>query len=99
MAVLDVKNVNILPIDKAFANGLQALGVRVGKMIERLVGKNHTPAKCVRRLVALEHWDLMTRSLLLNKQAEVEPRRPAAHADNPHRDLPPTDPPTVYNRP
>ena len=48
------------------------------------VGEDHTPAERVVRLVALHHRDVVRRIFLLHEQGEVQPRRPAANADDSH---------------
>ena len=74
------KHLDIVPVVERIAN--QLAGDRVGQaqVAQRLVAEHHTPAKGVKRLVALYHHDACTRLLLFHQQCKIQTRRPATNA-------------------
>jgi hypothetical protein len=56
----------------------------LGKVLERLVGQHHAPAKRVVRLVAFEHGDVVRGVAQLHADRKIKARRAAAEASDLH---------------
>ncbi len=75
---------DIVPVVERGFNVLRGLGVPGAHILHGGVGKHHAPAERVVGLVALDHGHMVSRIFLLHQQAEIEPGRAAADANDAH---------------
>jgi hypothetical protein len=82
-AAVDV-NVDIVPMVEGFEDLVGRLRIGFAQRSERLVGKDHTPAKGIAGAVALQYRDLVRGVLLLHQKREIQAGRAAAYAGDAH---------------
>ena len=75
---------NVVPISKVFADFGSAVGVVLLQIIERLVGKNYTPAECIIRAVALNHDNFRIGIAQFHGNGAVKTGRATTQTCNPH---------------
>ena len=78
-------DVDVVPMREAVEDFLRARRIGAFQVAQRLVGEHHAPAERVIGAVALDHGDAVRRIAPFHLDREIQARRPAAHADDPHR--------------
>ncbi len=78
------QDLDVVPVVEGALDLLRGLDVPGAHIVHGGVGKHDAPAERVVRLVALDHRHLVRRILLFHQQAEIEPRRAAADANDAH---------------
>src|SRR2546430_11858659 len=77
--------INIIPVIEAGNDGFIRCSIRSCKIIQRLIGEDHAPAKGIPGPIALHHRDPRLWSRLLHKQRKIQPRWPSANTYNMHK--------------
>ena len=78
-------DVDVVPMREAVEDFLLARRIGAFQVAQRLVGEHHAPAERVVGAVALDHGDAVRRIAPFHLDGEIQARRPAADADDPHR--------------
>jgi hypothetical protein len=79
-----VVDVDVVPMGEAVEDFLLRGRVGAFQVAQRLVGEHDAPAERVMRAVALDHGNTVRPVAPLHLDREIQARRPAARADDPH---------------